>query len=155
MKGLALKKMRSYCNYQPRTHRDVKEKLYTLGLWKKDVEELLSQLIEMGYVNEELFARSYAEERFKIQKWGKRKIQSQLKQRDVSEYNIEHVLKSIDETLYTENLNKHARKKWDSVKGIGANLFAKMRKTGNFLLQKGYESQLVWQALEKLKKGEI
>lgn len=154
MKTQAFKKMISYCNYQSRGHKEVREKLYALGLWKQDVEELLSQLIEESYVNEGLYARSYAGERFKIQKWGKTKIKVQLKQRQVSDYNIKHALKTIDETIYRNNLAIHARKKWDSVKGTGANVFVKMRKTGNFLLQRGYESKLVWEILEKLKKGE-
>ncbi len=155
MKDQAFKKMRSYCDYQPRSHKEVREKLYSLGLWKRDVEEVLCQLIVDGYVNEGKFATSYTAEKFTSNKWGRMKIQNRLKQRNVGEGCIKIAMKEINEEIYIANLNTHARKKWDSVKGVGANLFVKMRKTGNYLLQKGFESHLVWEALAKLKKGEI
>jgi len=155
MKEDAFKKIRSYCNYQLRTHREVKEKLYAWGLWKRDVEEVLANLIVEGYVSEGDFAIQYAKEKFKSNEWGRMKIQQRLKQRYISERCIEDAMKGIDEEIYRNNLYRHTREKWDSVKGIGCNLFVKMRKTGNYLLQKGYESKLVWEALKKLKSGEI
>ena len=43
-KQLALPKIKQYCGYQERSHTEVKEKLYGFGLYKADVEELLSTL---------------------------------------------------------------------------------------------------------------
>jgi regulatory protein len=48
-KEQALQKARYYCTYQERCHSEVKEKLYSLGLYKKDVEELFSNLIEDNF----------------------------------------------------------------------------------------------------------
>jgi hypothetical protein len=45
----ALQKLKHYCGYQGRCQAEVKQKLYSLGLLKKDVEELISRLIEEGY----------------------------------------------------------------------------------------------------------
>ena len=45
-KEQAFQKIKHYCGYQERCHAEVKEKLYSFGLWKKDVEELIVQLIE-------------------------------------------------------------------------------------------------------------
>lgn len=155
MKQEAFKKMRSYCIYQRRSHKEVKEKLYALGLWRKDVEEVLSQLIEEQYINEEKFANNYAAERFRRNNWGRMKIQQQLKQRQISEACINAAMKKIDEESYMNNLHSDARQRWDSIKGIGCNLFVKMRKTSDYLLQKGYESKLVYEAIQKIRAGEI
>src|ERR1700709_658618 len=84
----ALQKARHYCGYQERCHSEVKEKLYSLGLHKQQVEECLSQLIEENYLNEERFAQQFAGGKFRMKQWGRVKIKYELKQKQVSEYCI-------------------------------------------------------------------
>ena len=62
----ALQKIKHFCSYQERSHQEVKEKLYSFGLYKADVELLLSQMIEENYLNEERFAIAFAGGRFRI-----------------------------------------------------------------------------------------
>src|SRR6201996_8784258 len=88
----ALQKARHYCGYQERCHSEVKEKLYSFGLHKKEVEEALSTLIEENYLNEERFAIQYAGGHFRLKQWGKVKIRYELKQRQVSDYCIKKAL---------------------------------------------------------------
>src|ERR1700688_1600996 len=88
----ALQKARHYCAYQERCHSEVKEKLYSFGLGKKDVEESLSQLIEENYLNEERYAIQYAGGRFRLKHWGRVKIRYELRQKLVSEYCIGRAL---------------------------------------------------------------
>ena len=84
----ALQKAKHYCAYQERCHSEVKEKLYGFGLWKNDVEDLLSTLIEEDYLNEERFAIQFAGGRFRMKQWGRVKIKYELKQKKVSDYLI-------------------------------------------------------------------
>ena len=56
----ALQKAKHYCAYQERCHSEVKEKLYSFGINKKAVDELLSELISDNYLNEERFYILYA-----------------------------------------------------------------------------------------------
>ena len=105
-KEQALQKARYYCTYQERCHSEVKEKLYSLGLYKKDVEELLSNLIEDNYLNEERFAIQFAGGRFRIKQWGKVKIKYELKQKLVSDFCIKKALASINENDYQKTIQK-------------------------------------------------
>ena len=150
----AFQKARHYCGYQERSHTEVKEKLYSFGLWKTDVEILLSRLIEENYLNEERFAQQFAGGKFRMKQWGRIKIKHELKQKQVSEYCIKKAMKEIDEEEYMKVLQKLAAKKWKSVKGPGVNRFTKLGKTTAFLLQKGYESELVKRVLSELEKAE-
>lgn len=153
-KEQALQKAKHYCGYQERSHTEVKEKLYSYGLYKQQVEELLSQLIEENYLNEERFAIQFAGGRFRMKQWGRVKIKYELKQKRVSEYCIKVAMKEIDEEDYLKTLQKLADKKWASVKGEGVNHFVKLSKTTDYLLQKGYESDLIKQAIAGIQNKE-
>src|SRR5882724_10071156 len=133
-KEQTLQKLRHYCGYQERSHSEVKEKLYSLGVGKKEHDEIISTLIEENYLNEERFAIAFAGRKFRMQQWGRIKIKYELKQKQVSEYNIKNALRQIDETVYRDTLMKLYKKKWDSLKGE-KNKFTKMTKTRHYLLQ--------------------
>ena len=152
-KEQAFQKAKHYCAYQERSHYEVKEKLYSFGLYKQEVEETLSQLIEDNYLNEERFAIQFAGGKFRMKHWGRVKIKYELQQRKVSDYCIKIALRQIDETQYDATLNKLAQKKWDSVKGAGTNKFTRISKTTDYLLQKGFESDLIRRALAQLQAG--
>jgi len=140
--GQALQKVKHYCAYQERSHSEVKDKLYSYGLHKSDVETILSQLIEENYLNEERFALQFAGGKFRMKQWGRVKIKYELKQRQVSEYCIKKALKSIDETAYEKTLQKLFD---DKIKTLRSekNIFIKKKKVQDYLLQKGFEADLV------------
>ena len=142
----AFPKLKYYCGYQERSHAEVKEKLYSYGLWKQDVEKLLSQLIEEDYLNEERFAKAFAGGKFRMKQWGKVKIKYELKQKQVSEYCIKKGLKEIDEGEYLKTLNKLLDEKSSTLK-TEKNMLIKKRKISDYLLQKGYERDLIMQLL--------
>lgn len=148
-KEQALPKIKQYCAYQERCHAEVKEKLYSFGLYKKDVEQLTSQLIEENYLNEERFAIQYAGGKFRMNKWGKVKIKQALKQKRVSEYSIKKALKEISDIDYQKTLQKLAEQKLKTLKGE-KNIFIKKRKLQDYLLQKGYEGEVVGEMLKSL-----
>ena len=148
-KEQAFPKIKHYCTYQERSHKEVKEKLYGLGLYKTDVEELLAQLIEEDYLNEERFAIQYAGGKFRMKQWGRVKIQMGLKERQVSTYCIRKALFAISETDYENTLNRLADKKWDILKG--EQYLSREGKVRNYLLQKGFESALIQKAVTRLK----
>ena len=152
-KEQALQKARHYCGYQERSHTEVKEKLYGYGLRKAEVEELLSTLIEENYLNEERYAAQFAGGKFRMKQWGRVKIKYELKQKRVSEYCIKKAMKEIDEEDYQKTLQKLAEVKWNSVTGEGVNHFVKMSKTTDYLVQKGYEMELVRAVVQGLKEG--
>ena len=138
----ATPKIKQYCAYQERCHAEVKEKLYAFGLYKKDVEQLMSQLIEENYLNEERFAIQYAGGKFRMNQWGRIKIKYALKQKQVSDYCIKKALKEINESDYKKTLQKLAEKKLKTLK-TETNIFIKKKKLQDYLLQKGYEGELV------------
>ena len=151
-KEQTLQKLRQYCVYQERCLEEVKEKLYSFGLRKQQVEESISQLIEEEYLNEERFAILFAGSKFRVKQWGRVKIKYELNQKRISDYCIRKSLKEINEKEYLITLGKLAIKKWASIRGTGINQFVKMTKTRNFLLRKGYESEIIMKVLTEFIK---
>jgi regulatory protein len=144
----ALQKLKHYCAYQERCHSGVKEKLYSLGVWKKDHDEIIATLIEENYLNEERFAIAFAGGKFRVKQWGRVKIKYELKQKQVSGYSIKKALKQIDEEDYLEVLGKLAKEKYNSLKS--EQYLIRKKKTMDYLLQKGFESELIKQMVEEI-----
>jgi len=147
-KEQALQKLKHYCGYQERSHSEVKEKLYALGVWKKDHDEIIATLIEENYLNEERFAIAFAGGRFWIKQWGRVKIKYELKQKKVSEYCIKKALKQIEEEEYIKVLDKLAKDKYASLKAD--QYLVRKKKTMDYLMGKGFESNLISTAVNAL-----
>ena len=147
-KEQALQKLKQFCAYQERSHSEVHEKLYDLGIWKNQHDEIIASLIEDDYLNEERFAIAYAGGKFRIKQWGKIKIRYALKQKQVSEYCIKKSLQQIDDEAYLKTLNDLAEKRYQSLKG--EQYLIRKKKTIDYLVQRGYEPRLVVESLNKI-----
>ena len=145
---LATEKLKRYCAYQERSHIDVTEKLYKLGLYKNEVDEVITRLLQDDFLNEQRFAEAYVSGKFKIKKWGKVKIISNLKQKRISDYCIKKGLLEIDEEAYQETLSYWIERKKVEVKE--EDVLKKKGKIAAFLIQKGFESGLVWEYLNSM-----
>lgn len=147
--GQAIQKIKQYCAYQERCHAEVKDKLYSYGLHRKEVDETIALLISENYLNEERFAIHYAGGKFRIKHWGKNKIKQALKQKQVSDYCIKKALKEIDDTDYIKAFEKLVEQKMKTLTSE-KNIFIKKRRLQDFLLMKGYEVERVSEVVGKI-----
>ena len=137
-----------FCAYQERSQQEVRDKLYEYGLHNNEVEELLSELIVEGFINEERFARAYVRGKFKMKKWGRNKILQGLKRHRVSEYCIKKGWEEIDHTEYRVTMIKLLEQKAESLENVQP--AHKKAKIANFLVQRGYEHDLAWSVLNDI-----
>ena len=148
-KDQALDKIKHYCSYQERCHSEVKDKLYSYGLSKKEAEEIIAEMIENNYLNEERFAVQFAGGKFRMKQWGRKKIKYELQQKGVTDFIIKIALKEIDEEKYLKTLQKLAETKWSAL-NVENNLL-RQSKTNAWLLQKGYEQSLISQIIHGMR----
>lgn len=144
----ARKKLEHYCAYQERCHKEVSEKLYSLGIGRDDADEIIVYLINNNFLNEERFAQSFARGKHRIKFWGKVRIVNELKFRNISQRNINTALKEIDPDEYLYNFNTIASQCWNGLND--KNLQTRKKKCFDFLYRKGYESQLIYEKLQDL-----
>ncbi|TWP24401.1 RecX family transcriptional regulator [Apibacter muscae] len=143
------KKLASYCAYQDRCHWEVEEKLKEY--YFLDDEEkggILVWLIQNDFLNEERFALSYTRGKFNLKKWGKIKIRQKLKQKKIPERLILLSFEEIDEQDYIKSLEKIAETKWNSLKN--ESILIKKKKLISYLIQKGYEFELIQNSIDSL-----
>ena len=140
-KEQAIQKLRQYCAYQERSHSEVKQKLWDLGVWRSEHDDIIASLIEDDYLNEERFAKAFVGGKFRMKDWGRKKIYYGLKEKGIGDYLIKRAMKEIDEDVYQKTLRELAEKKYESLKG--EQYLVRKKKTMDYLLQKGYEHELV------------
>jgi regulatory protein len=141
--AVAWPKIQQFCAYQERSHQEAKEKLYGFGLYKTEVEELIARLIEDNYLNEERFAMGFARGKFRIKKWGRIKIRYELKNKQISEYNIRQALSALDEEEYIQTVNQLSAKKWNALSITTPDERLRKNKVYTWLLQRGFESNII------------
>lgn len=141
-------KITRWCAYQERSQQEVRDKLYDYGLYKTQVEQIISNCVTEGFLNEERFAIAFAGGKFRILGWGKVKIKIALKQKQVSDYCIRKALQQIDDRAYLQKLQQVLKKRSKEVKEKDD--FKRKYKLAQYAISRGFESDLVRDALGDL-----
>ena len=148
---LVIKKMEGYCLYQERCHQEVENKLRSMNMGSQIKESVMLHLLENDFLNEERFAKAFTRGKFRIKKWGKQRIKRELKARNIFEYNITAGLAEISEDEYLKTFEELAFKRFSEIKET--NIYKKRKKIADYLLYRGWESDLVYnKVLELVKK---
>lgn len=143
----ATEKIRRYCAYQERSHHEVRNKLYEMGLHRQDVDDMLTGLITDGFLNEERFAKAFAGGKFRMKKWGRIRITHALEAKGVSPNCIRIGLKEIEPDDYLQTLRELLKERLQTLDG---NVYALRDRLSKYAIRKGYEPDLVWKEIRQL-----
>jgi regulatory protein len=130
-------KLESYCAYQERCMNDVLQKAKTFGINDLNAKELLYQLQESNFQNEERFAEAYVQGKLKINRWGRQKIKAALSQKFVAKTIIENALLTIDDDVYHDIARQLVLKKAEDLKNE-KNQILRKQKIIRFLMSRGF-----------------
>ncbi|MDG1099070.1 MAG: regulatory protein RecX [Bacteroidia bacterium] len=138
----AKEKILKYCAYQERSQKEVKNKLYEMGLYTDQVNELMLYLIQENYLNEERFAMHFAASKMRQKKWGRRKIEVALKEKGVTEKLIKQSIAALNKIQYSSNLEALIEKKDRTLKYSSE--YERKQKLIRYFLGRGY----LWTEIE-------
>ena len=142
----AFLKAANFCAYQERTQQEVREKLiFEFGQTLDEADEIIVDLIEQNFINEERFAKAFAGGKFRMKKWGRLKIENELKARGLTVYCIRQGLKEIPEADYQQSLYELMEKKYNTL--LEETPPVRRQKMFRFALGRGYESDLIQKVL--------
>jgi regulatory protein len=143
------RKAARYCGYQERTEKEVQGKLCAWGVEQKSEEERIIQALKADhFLNEERYVEVFIRGKFLGKQWGKRKLLAALAHKGVDQALIQKGIATIETTDYLHTLRHVADRKKKSLAGEPS--IQKQKKLMNYLLQKGYEPELVYQTVQEL-----
>lgn len=143
-----IKKLESFCAYRERCESEVKQKLYQLAVDVKETDFYINYLKENNFLNEDRFVAAFARGKFNIKSWGKRKIIQELQVKRIDSKKILQSIENIDEGQYFVRLQDLLEKKLRTIKEI--DVFKKKQKLMQYAMQKGYEMELIIEALKEI-----
>lgn len=145
-------KLEYFCSYQERCHVEVVEKLRSMKMIPEAIDLIVVHLLDQNFLSEERFACSFARGKHRIKGWGKIRIVNELKFRSISKYNIDTALKEISLEEYLSNFHRIAENHWQNMQE--RNSLKRRKKFCDFLLRKGFESNLIYEKVKDLETGE-
>ena len=144
----AKERIKNYCALQDRCQWDVRQKLSEWGLLEKTKNIIMIELIDDSFIDEERYARSFCRGKFRIKKWGRRKIEFELKKKNISFVCIKKGMEEIEMDEYLKELENQAEKKNNLIKD--KNHFQRKSKLAKYLINRGFENNLVWEKIKEI-----
>ena len=141
-------RIQKYCAFQERSVKEVRQKLAGWQVNESNTNKIVKELVDLGFIDEKRFAVAFAKGKFHSNKWGRIKIAYGLKDKGLSEAVIQSALEEIDENEYKETLIKLIKAKARSAGDI--NSFEARSKIAVFMAGKGFEANLIWDAIKEL-----
>ena len=144
----AIQKIEHFCAYQERCHEEVVSKLRSMRMDLGEIDQIMVYLIAENFINEERFACSFARGKHRIKHWGRIRIINELKCKNISQTLINTALKEISLEEYLETFHTIAQRHWETIRET--NTLKKRKKFCDYLLRRGFESNLVYDKVKEL-----
>ena len=128
-------KIIKFVSIRLRTENEIRNKLNTLFILKKDQDKIIDKLKEQGYLNDELYIKSYINDKINLSLEGPEKVKRELLKNGFKEEDILKYL-CLFEDINEERINKIINKKLKANHNLSKRMF--IVKVGNDLRNLGY-----------------
>lgn len=144
----ALAKISGYCSETECCRFDAYTRLKKWGLPPDETEHILQTLEKEKFIDEERYCRSFVNDKFRFNKWGKVKIAQALYMKSIPSAVAWKYLNEIDADEYLETLRTLLQSKRKSLPPSG-NSFETNQKLIRFALSRGFEMKDVLRFVEE------
>ncbi|OAB35751.1 RecX family transcriptional regulator [Paenibacillus macquariensis subsp. defensor] len=138
-----------YLERKARTSKEIQIRLKEKETSQEVIEDVLERLTREGLVNDAMYAQQWAEQRITSQRKGKAWIRQELRQKGVDKLLITEALDGVSPDQEYQSALIIGRKKWNQTKG---ELLDKKRKTGSYLMRRGFPGEQVRRVMNQLIK---
>lgn len=140
-----------YLERKPRTAQEIARRLREKEVGETIIAEVLQRLEQERLIDDPLYAKQWAEQRIMNQRKGKLWIRQELREKGIDKSLISEALENISPEEELDSAMQTGRKKWNMIRG---DVNDKRRKTGAFLMRRGFSGDLVRQVLNILRQEE-
>ena len=120
---------------------DLRKKMMRLGVAADVIEKVLQKLVKERFIDESRYAHAFVRDKFRYNKWGRQRIQQELRLRGIPTLMIEDALQEISTDDSYETLRTLIQKKLPSVKG--RNGYEIKMKLMRFAVSRGFDVDMV------------
>ncbi len=146
-----LNTLAKYCSQGERCLYDVQKKISAENLPKEAEMRIINRLLQEKFIDEERFSRSFVNDKFKFNHWGRVKIIYELKKRNIKPEVYYSAIETIDEDEYISVLTDSLKNKKRTTKGRSSqDVFQKLCR---FASSRGFESTLIISTLNRILKN--
>ncbi|MEK5255324.1 MULTISPECIES: regulatory protein RecX [unclassified Paenibacillus] len=136
-----------YLERKPRTAMEMTRRLRQKEIGETIIAEVVQRLQQERLLDDPLYAKQWAEQRITNQRKGKMWIRQELREKGIDKSLISEALENISPEQELESALQTGRKKWNLIRGEAAD---KRRKTGAFLMRRGFSGDMVRQVINTL-----
>ncbi|MDH6428211.1 RecX family transcriptional regulator [Paenibacillus sp. FSL R7-0048] len=136
-----------YLERKPRTAMEMTRRLRQKEIGETIIAEVVQRLQEERLLDDPLYAKQWAEQRIANQRKGKMWIRQELREKGIDKTLISEALENITPEQELESALETGRKKWNLIRGEASD---KRRKTGAFLMRRGFSGDMVRQVINTL-----
>lgn len=147
----ALLRMAGLCARSEQCEGDIARKLAAKGMGASDVEWVLGELRERGFVDAVRFARSFTNDKVRFSAWGRIKIRAALAAKRIPSAAVTAAMEQIDPEEYADAALRTARAKAAT---LDMTDFMERRKLYRHMLSRGFESAAAVTAIRGIMKEE-
>lgn len=144
----ALKKISQLCSRRELCVSEIVDKLAKWQLSSHEVDEIIEYLKSENYIDNLRYANAFANDKWKFQKWGKRKISYALNYKQIDEQYIRKALNNIELNAYNKMIESELTKK-SRLLNV-SDKYKKQHKLMQFAESRGYENELYYKIIEKI-----
>lgn len=130
--------------------KELEKKLQSKKYDKELINEVIKELRDSVYINDERFAREYAEEKIKKKMLGVNRVKMELMGKGVSREIIDSVLNENENNDEIDNALKLAEKKLQIMKGRNLDKLKINQRLYSYLASKGFNYEIIRAVLDKL-----
>lgn len=141
----------AYCSVAERCIRDVEKKIEAADVSSEVTKRIIRRLVEEKFIDEVRFCRSFVNDKLRFNKWGRIKIDFELRSKGIDADTRENALNQIDEQFYYDTLLTLLKEKKKSMKAKDAR--EEFLKLLRFAAGRGFETNLASRCLKHLIKG--
>ena len=142
--------MADYCAGAEHCNQDVKLKLKKEKVADKDIFAILKKLNDEGYINELRYAKAFVRGKFRINKWGRLMIQSELRKKQIPATVVSSALAEINENEYLNTLMALIESKR---RVLGIRSRENDQKAARYAASKGFETEMIFGILKNIEEN--
>lgn len=145
---VALKRLSNTCARREICEQDALKKLFQWQVPEEEQAKIMAQLVQYGFIDNERYARAYAEDKMKYNRWGARKVEMMLRSKGIDDDIISAAIDEVsDEGCQMETLRKLLEEKARSLRNE-TDPYKKKQKLLRFAISRGFDYGDVLDALD-------